>query len=48
MNYMSENGIETRTFFYPLHKQPCYLKKQKRFFSNPFKVKENFDVSMKI
>lgn len=48
MNYMSENGIETRTFFYPLHKQPCYLKKQKRFFSNLFKVKENFDVSMKM
>lgn len=24
MKYMSENNIETRTFFYPLHKQPCF------------------------
>ena len=24
MNFMSDNGIETRTFFYPLHKQPCF------------------------
>ena len=24
MKYMKENGIETRTFFYPLHKQPCF------------------------
>ena len=23
MKFMGENGIETRTFFYPLHKQPC-------------------------
>ena len=22
--YMKENGIETRSFFYPLHMQPCY------------------------
>jgi perosamine synthetase len=22
--FLSTNGIETRTFFYPLHKQPCY------------------------
>lgn len=24
MNYLSDKGIEPRTFFYPLHKQPCY------------------------
>jgi perosamine synthetase len=24
MNHMAENGIETRTFFYPLHQQPCF------------------------
>ena len=24
MKHMSENNIETRTFFYPLHKQPCF------------------------
>tara|TARA_B100002052_G_C15875865_1_gene596913 strand:- start:2237 stop:2986 length:750 start_codon:yes stop_codon:yes gene_type:complete len=26
MAYMSENGIEPRTFFYPLHMQPSYAK----------------------
>ncbi len=26
MEFMIENGIETRTFFYPLHKQPCFQK----------------------
>tara|TARA_R110000744_G_scaffold124539_2_gene230091 strand:+ start:2529 stop:3674 length:1146 start_codon:yes stop_codon:yes gene_type:complete len=25
MNYLSNNNIETRTFFYPIHKQPCYI-----------------------
>jgi perosamine synthetase len=24
MKYLSSKNIETRTFFYPLHKQPCY------------------------
>ena len=24
MAYMKENGVEPRTFFYPLHKQPCF------------------------
>ena len=24
MNYISSKGIETRTFFYPLHRQPCF------------------------
>ncbi len=28
MNYMKDNEIETRTFFYPLHMQPCYKKYQ--------------------
>ncbi len=23
--YLEENGIQTRNFFYPLHRQPCYL-----------------------
>ena len=23
-SYLSDSGVETRTFFYPLHKQPCY------------------------
>jgi perosamine synthetase len=23
-SFLAENGIETRTFFYPLHKQPCF------------------------
>lgn len=26
MEYMKLNGIEPRTFFYPLHRQPCYTK----------------------
>ena len=25
MNFFDKNNIETRTVFYPLHKQPCYL-----------------------
>jgi perosamine synthetase len=31
MSFMSSKGIESRTFFYPLHKQPCfsYLKDEK-------------------
>ena len=24
MDYMNENNIESRTFFYPLHMQPCF------------------------
>lgn len=27
MNYLTDNGIETRTFFYPLHNQPCFASK---------------------
>lgn len=27
IKHMADNDIETRTFFYPLHKQPCYAKK---------------------
>ena len=26
IDYLSSNDIETRTFFYPLHKQPCFTK----------------------
>jgi perosamine synthetase len=48
MEYMSKNGIEIRTFFYPLHKQHCYIKKQKRLFSKFPKIKNNFDVSVKM
>lgn len=43
MEYMKTQGIETRTFFYPLHKQPAY-QKQKTFLSKLFK-KDNFEVS---
>ena len=24
MNYLENNGIQTRGFFYPLHRQPCF------------------------
>jgi dTDP-4-amino-4,6-dideoxygalactose transaminase len=27
MDFLSENGIETRTFFYPMHQQPVYQEK---------------------
>jgi perosamine synthetase len=45
MEYMDENEIETRTFFYPLNKQPCYEEKS---FWKIFKKKTNFDVSEKM
>lgn len=35
MSFMKEKNIETRSFFYPLHKQPCFeqiISKQKRKF----------------
>ena len=28
--FLTDNGIETRTFFYPLHKQPCYATGQNK------------------
>ncbi|MFC1626970.1 DegT/DnrJ/EryC1/StrS family aminotransferase [Patescibacteria group bacterium] len=36
MKFMSKRGIEARTFFYPLHKQPCfaYLKNNSKNFPN--------------
>lgn len=36
MAFMSKKGIETRTFFYPLHKQPCfsYFKYNDKNFPN--------------
>lgn len=46
MSYMKKNGIETRTFFYPLHKQPAYQKKMswvEKLFGQP-----NFDISEKM
>ena len=38
-SYFSENEIEARSVFYPLHKQPCY---QKRFINKD----EHFKVSL--
>ena len=37
MKFMNENGIETRTFFYPLHKQPC----MKQFSQNYKPIKNS-------
>ena len=40
MAYMKEREIEPRTFFYPLHKQPCfkrYVKNEKRYEGDAFK-----------
>ena len=39
MKYISSKGIETRTFFYPLHRQPCFknYKGQQRIGDDSFK-----------
>lgn len=38
MNYLKENGVEPRTFFYPIHKQPCfqYLQKERKDQSDSY------------
>jgi len=47
MEYMAEKGIETRTFFHPLHTQPCFksiLKKQKlKFWRKQSKYTNSID-----
>lgn len=50
MSYMKENGIETRTFFYPLHLQPCYNKTSKNIFEKIFKrnTADDFEVSTRM
>ena len=51
MTYMKENDIETRTFFYPLHSQPCYKKKPNKilkFLGIAKNDDDNFDVSMRM
>lgn len=40
MKHMANNNIETRTFFYPLHKQPCYAKNIKKYTKNSFTISE--------
>lgn len=39
MNHLKENNIETRTFFYPLHMQPCFSNLKKS-------SKASFDISI--
>lgn len=41
MNLLTENGVETRTFFYPLHKQPCY-------FKDEWSIDDKFPMSLKM
>ena len=52
MKHMAENGIENRTFFYPLHLQPCYSKSSsnifKKIFSKFFNVKDKYEISTKM
>jgi perosamine synthetase len=51
MKILSDNNIETRTFFYPLSDQPCYALKKNRiknFFYKFFKIKDNFEISKKM
>ncbi|NEP00764.1 MAG: DegT/DnrJ/EryC1/StrS family aminotransferase [Symploca sp. SIO2E9] len=38
VNFLSENGIQTRPFFYPLHLQPCY--------QNLFNYKKEYPISI--
>ena len=43
MEFMKENGVETRPFFYPLHLQPCFAlwKDDERHDKEHFKVSED-------
>jgi perosamine synthetase len=43
LKFLAESNIETRTFFYPLHSQPSYIKKYNRITSRV--PKTNFSVS---
>ena len=42
MDFMKENDIETRTFFYPLHLQPCF---KERWGTDPRHNREHFPVT---
>jgi perosamine synthetase len=46
LKFLAESNIETRTFFYPLHSQPSYIKKYNRITSRVPKTK--FSVSDKM
>lgn len=49
MKFMGQNGIETRTFFYPLSDQPCYSKKGIiSKIKNLFKSDNKFKISKKL
>ena len=41
MEFMKERGVETRTFFYPLHLQPCF----ERWSHDPRHHRQHFEVS---
>jgi perosamine synthetase len=36
MEYLKLNNIETRTFFYPLHAQPCFSEKNKNYKNSTY------------
>ena len=42
MDFMKENDIETRTFFYPLHLQPCF---KERWGTDPRHNRDHFPVT---
>jgi perosamine synthetase len=46
LKFLAESNIETRTFFYPLHSQPSYIKKYNRITNRV--AKTNFSVSDKM
>jgi len=43
INYLKDNGIEPRTFFYPLHMQPCFEEIMKDQDSNEETFKNSVD-----
>jgi perosamine synthetase len=43
MDYMKNKGIETRTFFYPLHMQPCFKEIMKGQYGDDTTFKNSID-----
>ena len=39
--YLLEKGIQTRDFFYPLHRQPCYVNEKVQFSKAGYVVSDN-------
>lgn len=48
LEHLSLNDIEPRTFFYPLHLQPCFETSQKRYLRFPNSRKVSFEKSIEM